>query len=178
LLVRLVNLAPPWELALDRTDWKLGRAHLNVLLLSIVVAKTRMAFPLLWSVLEKAEGTGKAGASHTGERTDLLARFVHLFGAASIACLYADREFVGAEWVSWLLSHRIAFCLRIKADTLIEDSRGALVCADWLFRELALTNLDQGEVSARAARRVRAERLCRCQADRARQRGRFSDRDQ
>jgi hypothetical protein len=30
LLVRLVKLAPPWELALDRTDWKLGKAHLNV----------------------------------------------------------------------------------------------------------------------------------------------------
>lgn len=147
LLVRLVNLAPPWELSLDRTDWKLGKAHLNILLLSIVVAKTRMAFPLLWSVLEKAEGgakgakratRGKAGASNTEERTDRLARFVHLFGATSIACLYGDREFVGADWVSWLLSHRIAFCLRIKADTLVTDGNGDLVCADWIFRDLAL----------------------------------------
>src|SRR5689334_2153013 len=136
-LARLVNLAPPWELALDRTDWKLGKAHLNVLLLSIVVAEIKMAFPLLWSVLEKAEGIGKAGASNTGERTDLLARFMRLFGADAIACLYADREFVGAEWVDWLLSNGIPFCLRIKADTLIEDSRGDLACADWVFRDLA-----------------------------------------
>src|ERR1700722_11386702 len=59
LLVRIVKVAPPWELSLDRTDWKLGqrlrcevgsgKRHLNVLLLSIVVVKTKMGFPLLWS---------------------------------------------------------------------------------------------------------------------------------
>jgi hypothetical protein len=139
-LARLVKLAPPWEVSLDRTDWKLGKAHLNVLLLSLVAAEVRMAFPLLWSVLAKAdaEGKGKAGASNTGERTDLLARFVRLFGADAIACLYADREFTGEDWLSWLFANGVAFCLRIKADTLVTDGNGDRVCADWVFRDLAL----------------------------------------
>jgi hypothetical protein len=141
------NTAPPWEISLDRTDWKLGRIHLNVLLLSIVVVKVKMAFPLLWSVLEKekkeaagktAGKTGKPGASNTGERVDLLGRFIGLFGAQAISCLYADREFVGVRWVEWLLTHGVSFQLRIKADTLVTNGNGEQVCADWIFRNLGL----------------------------------------
>jgi hypothetical protein len=159
LLANIVRIPPPWELSLDRTDWKLGKVHLNVLLLSVVVAHVRMAFPLLWSVLEKekekeqtqkekrigkrAQGgqtkrTGKPGASNTVERMDLLSRFVHLFGAESISCLYADREFIGAHWVEWLLANGISFQLRIKADTLVTNGNGKPVCADWIFRNLGL----------------------------------------
>jgi hypothetical protein len=146
LLARMVKVAPPWELSLDRTDWKLGKRHLNVLLLSIVVVKTKMGFPLLWSVLEKQTEdkgkTGKPGASNTAERIDLLARFVRCFGAESIACLYADREFVGTGWMGYLLDQGIPFQLRIRASILIPDGEewegGELAYADWVFRNLGV----------------------------------------
>jgi hypothetical protein len=135
LLIQIARVPPPWILSLDRTEWKLGRVHLNLLVLSVVVEKT--AFPLLWSVLQ-AQNQGKAGASNTAERCALLARFVALFGSDAIVYLCADREFVGKAWVGWLLEQGIAFRLRVKADTLIQDGKGEWVCADWLFRRLAV----------------------------------------
>ena len=35
-LAQLCKIPAPWNLSLDRTNWKLGKKHLNVLMLSIV----------------------------------------------------------------------------------------------------------------------------------------------
>ena len=51
---------------------------------------------LLFSILPKK------GTSNTKERIELVQRYVRLFGAESIDCLLADREFVGEHWVKWL----------------------------------------------------------------------------
>ena len=135
LVVALAGAESPWTLALDRTNWKLGKTQLNILLLALV--HRGVAFPLFWTVLEK-EGRGKAGNSNTDERIALLQQFVAAFGTDSIAYLCADREFTGKRWLAWLVKRGISFRLRIKADTLIENGRGHLVCADWLFRDCAL----------------------------------------
>jgi hypothetical protein len=50
-LARLSQVAPPWNLAMDRTNWKLGRVHLNIFMLCIV--ESYIGFPLLWITLEK-----------------------------------------------------------------------------------------------------------------------------
>lgn len=130
LLVGIANVPRPWVLSLDRTEWKLGKTSVNILMLSVVVGKS--AFPLLWLLLEIG-GKGKPGASHTDERIALMERFVALFGAESVAYLCADREFIGKEWVGWLLGQGISFRLRVRADTLIEADDGDMACADWLF---------------------------------------------
>ena len=57
LVVSLVGQEPPWVLALDRTNWKLGKSEINILMLSLVYKG--ISFPLLWQVL------GKAGSSNT-----------------------------------------------------------------------------------------------------------------
>jgi len=54
----------PWHLAMDRTNWKFGKADLNVLVLSVAVNQVRV--PLFWTVLDKA------GNSNTNERIDLM----------------------------------------------------------------------------------------------------------
>jgi hypothetical protein len=130
-LARLCGVAPPWHLSMDRTNWKLGKAHLNVLLLAIVVPG--ISFPLLWMTLSR-DGAGKAGNSHTRERIALMERFLSLFGPAACACLLADREFAGRDFLAWLEKAGIPYCLRLKADTLVANGRGELCCAAWLFR--------------------------------------------
>jgi hypothetical protein len=135
LVVRLVGQEPPWTLALDRTNWKLGKSEINILLLALVWRG--VAFPLFWTVLEK-EGRGKAGNSNTQERIALVERFVSTFGANKIAWLCADREFVSKQWLAWLLRQHISFRLRLKCDTLVANGRGEMVCADWLFRDCPL----------------------------------------
>ncbi len=52
-----------------------------------------MAYPLMFSMLPKK------GNSNTKERIALLQRYIRLFGANSIDCLLADREFVGEHWM-------------------------------------------------------------------------------
>lgn len=65
LLVQIAGVPTPWTLALDRTNWKLGKSELNILMLCVVYHG--IAFPLFWTALEK-EGRGKAGNSNAKER--------------------------------------------------------------------------------------------------------------
>ena len=48
LVVKLLKIEPPFVVAVDRTEWQLGKAWVNVLMLS--VSYKRVAIPLLWSV--------------------------------------------------------------------------------------------------------------------------------
>ena len=86
-VVKLLKLKAPWVLCLDRTNWKIGRQEVNILMLAI--ASRRFRIPLMWTVL------GKAGTSNQAERIALLRRYLVLFGSDSIAWLLADREFIG-----------------------------------------------------------------------------------
>lgn len=89
LVVRMLHLARPKCLALDRTQWKLGRTDVNILMLAIVTRRFRV--PLLWSVL------GHPGNSNTDQRIALMRRYLALFEPGSIDLLLADREFIGAD---------------------------------------------------------------------------------
>lgn len=131
LVAALTGVEAPWVLSLDRTNWKLGKTEINFLVLALV--HQGVAFPLLWTVLQK-EGQGKAGNSNTVERIALMERFIAALGKDSIAFVTADREFGSGKWMNWLLKQGISFRLRIKSNVLVENGRGEMVCADWLFR--------------------------------------------
>ena len=125
-VVRLVGVPAPWVLTLDRTDWYFGNTPLNVMVIGI--AYRGVAFPLLWTILEKK------GCSDTGERIALVAEFVRLFGHRSVRYLCANREFIGKDWFSYLRSQRIDFRIRLRHNTRVPNGRGALVQAWRLFR--------------------------------------------
>ena len=116
---RLASLLPtgaPWVLALDRSEWMLGEEPVNLLVLGVVCKGC--AVPLLWKPLEKK------GASDTGERIALLGQFVRLFGTNGIRFVSADREFIGKDWVAWLLEQRVPFRIRIKAGECLQAKEG------------------------------------------------------
>jgi Transposase DDE domain len=115
-----------FKLTLDRTNWKCGDANINYLVLGIVYRGS--AFPILWVALDKK------GHSNTQERMELMNRFLTIFGSQMIACLFADREFVGIKWFSYLIENNIKFVIRIKKNTQISNSRGVPVPAENLFR--------------------------------------------
>jgi hypothetical protein len=96
-----------WVLALDRTEWQRGQTRVNVLTLAVVALGC--ATPLLWTVLPEC------GASDTEERVQLMERFVALFGKERMRFVTADREFIGTDWIGWLLEQKIPFRIRIKA---------------------------------------------------------------
>jgi hypothetical protein len=105
-----------WILALDRTEWKRGKTTINLLVLAVVVHSC--AVPLLWTVMPDC------GASDTAERKELLGRFLKLFGRERMRFLTADREFIGFDWIAWLIQEKIPFRIRIKAGEYLLHSDG------------------------------------------------------
>src|SRR4030095_2671870 len=103
-VIKRLGVPGPWTLTLDRTNWQFGKTDLNILLLGIV--HQGIAYPLVWVVLPKA------GNSHTDERITVIDIFLDLFGKEQIACLLADREFVGAAWLRASRTERSDFSLR------------------------------------------------------------------
>ncbi len=96
-----------WTLALDRTEWRRGETTVNLLVLAVVTHGC--AVPILWRVMPDC------GASDTAERKELLGRFLALFGRERMRFVTADREFIGFDWVAWLLRQKVPFRIRIKA---------------------------------------------------------------
>lgn len=126
LVVKLLGVAGPWTLSLDRTNWKFGLVEINLLVLGIVHQGT--AYPIVWLSL------GKAGNSSTDERILLLELFLGLFEKEKIERLVGDREFVGKAWITWLRTQGIPFNLRVRNNFQVANGRGQMVSVCKLFR--------------------------------------------
>lgn len=148
LVLKLLGIPTPFVLSIDRTDWYLGSTPLNVFMLSVVYQG--VAFPLLWTVLEKK------GCSNTAERIQLLEKYVRLFGQDSIDFVTADREFIGQDWFRYLRKREIPFRLRLKENLKVTNARGTKkVSAKNLFR----TQKTGVAVLLRGQRKVLGEEL-------------------
>ncbi len=141
LVVKLLGVEGAWTLSLDRTNWKLGKVEINLLVLGIVYQG--IAFPIVWLNLDKA------GNSNTDERILILEIFLDLFGKERIERLVADREFVGNQWLCWLREQGIHFNLRVKENFQVTNARGQQVPVYKLFRS---TRVDQPLVIAEPRR--------------------------
>jgi hypothetical protein len=120
----------PYRLCLDRTNWKFGATDINILTIS--VCYSGVSIPLLWTML------AKRGNSNQKERTELINRFIRLFGAQSIENILADREFIGDEWIADLIALKVRFYFRIKENMWVKVPHSGLKKAFWLFNALPL----------------------------------------
>ena len=116
LVVRMIGACGPWHLCLDRTNWKVGQRHVNILVLAIVTRRHRV--PLMWSVL------GRSGSSSTAQRIALIQRYLSAFKGSTIKYLLADREFIGALWLDFLNENNIPFIIRVKANQSVTTQDG------------------------------------------------------
>ncbi len=104
-------------LAIDRTDWKFGRHHINVLMIGIAYRGT--AIPLVWKLL------GKAGNSSQEERIGLIRGLLWFLTdeqKTDIQAVTADREFVGHLWLRYLVDQDVDFVIRIRKDALVHKA--------------------------------------------------------
>lgn len=128
LSLQLLKIEPPFVIAIDRTEWQLGKSWVNVLMLS--VSYKRFAIRLLWTVWEEK------GCSDDRERREILERFVEQFGRESIDFVTADREFASRVWLEYLVGEQINFRLRIKSNAQITDKRGRRMRASQLWKRM------------------------------------------
>jgi hypothetical protein len=103
-----LNKKEKWRLILDRTNWKLGKVHINILFLA--VCKQKLAIPLFFTFLCDK----KRGNSSQQDRIDLIKRFTKTFGKKCIGLILGDREFIGAIWMNHLIKEGLPFCVRLK----------------------------------------------------------------
>lgn len=101
-----------WELSLDRTNWEYGNSSLNILAVTVWVKG--VGVPIWFELLDN-----KGGNSDQVTRIKIFDKIIKLFGVKRIKSVSGDREFIGNNWVGYLLKKKIKFCLRIKQDTLV-----------------------------------------------------------
>jgi hypothetical protein len=130
LIVQIAGLGSgKWTLIIDRTNWKFGQKHLNILVLSI--EQRGIAIPVLWSMLDN-----NGGNSNREQREALLSKFIRIFGSNQIEKFLADREFIGDEWLRYLANNGIKFYIRIRSDLTIGRSENELVTANSMVKKL------------------------------------------
>lgn len=111
LMVKLLN-KDRYTLCIDRTNWKLGRLNINILMVAVV--DDGLAIPLAFALLDKA------GNSNTLERTTLLEQVLEVLSPEQIDVLLADREFIG-QARRFLTDQKIAFAIRIRENSLADE---------------------------------------------------------
>ena len=129
-MLRLLKIEPLYTIAIDRTEWQLGKSWVNVLLLSVTYKS--LSIPVFWTVLDEK------GCSDNAERREILEKFIAEFGLESIRFVTADREFCSKEWLDYLVENEISYRLRIKANYQISNAGGELISASKLCRTLKI----------------------------------------
>ena len=140
-VVKLMEIPQPWVLSVDRTEWSFGETRFNFLVLGIV--HNGVAFPVVWDALDKK------GNSNSKERMDLIDRFYTIFPDAKVKYLTGDREFVGKEWLTYLLlDPKIPFCLRIRNSDQIDNGRQQLRAS------IVFAHLKPGQIKTLSGKRL------------------------
>ena len=129
LILKLIPVSGPYDLAMDRTNWKFSDTNINILTLGIIYEG--MAFPVVFKMMDKR------GNSNTEERIELVNRFLRIAGHDSIGHLMADREFVGSEWLEYLNAMGIHYHIRIRENFKVVR-HGQETRAFWLFNDVRL----------------------------------------
>jgi hypothetical protein len=103
---------------LDRTNWKYGKTNINIFVAAIICNAFNkgqsFAVPIVWEMLEKA------GTSNTRERIMIMKKVLDIVGRDNIDVILGDREFIGDEWITFLLEELIPFVLRIRNSMYVE----------------------------------------------------------
>ena len=126
LLVKLMQLSPPFVLVIDWTEWKCGAHWHNILTLGL--AAEDIVIPIAWRFL------ARKGCSDDAQRQQILQDYRAVFPRASIGYVCADREFASLEWLAFLTRAQIPYRLRIKAHHQLTDKHGRAMPARKLLQ--------------------------------------------
>lgn len=97
LIIYLVGIHGNVCMAIDRSNWKIGKTNINILFIGLLLPNG-LFIPVLWELLDKR------GNSNEKERTAILSRFTKVwYNHTGIqVTLVADREFIGLKWFKFL----------------------------------------------------------------------------
>lgn len=116
LIVNTFGKSPDCYLLLDRTNWKYGKIHINLLVVGLLYRD--VFIPLVWLDL------GRAGNSSSQQRLDLVDKLLLWWNLTDVPLpklhIAGDREFIGYEWLKGLELRKILYVMRIRANFKVE----------------------------------------------------------
>ena len=144
------NQKKSMTLIFDRTNWKFGKNHINILFLS--VCAQGISIPLFFTFLKGK----KSGNSNQQDRIDLIEKFIKTFGKKRIKVILGDREFIGYKWLGYLIKEKIPFCFRLKEGwQLVSGRTGNMIPVKKCFK-----GLKRGCVKRLGVRQLGAGKKC------------------
>jgi hypothetical protein len=120
-----------WVLAMDRTNWKFGRTHINILVVTVVIEG--VGFPIAWLMLPVRTKRGNSNKHH---RIKVMERVLEIMDCTDIRVLTMDREFIGRNWLGWLDTQEIPYIVRVKKDGKIGSTDAQSLCRYRRWRKL------------------------------------------
>ncbi len=96
-------------LCMDRTEWEFGSQNHNVLVLSVYTHG--VGIPIWFECLDN-----EGGNSDCDDRTYVLLSCIQYIGKERIKCIIGDCEFIGEEWIKFLLKQGIAFYIDVRTN--------------------------------------------------------------
>jgi hypothetical protein len=132
----LLGLLPQrsgYVVCIDRTEWHFGSQPVNVLM--IAVAYRGIAFPVVWSVLNRE------GSSSAEDGIALFKHFLQLARPENIRVVTGDREFIGKKWLALLADREIPFVVRLRKRRRLALGApdGPALPAEMFFRALSVS---------------------------------------
>lgn len=123
ILSLLPKPAESWVLAMDRTNWKFGKTHINILVVTVVL--DGVGFPIAWLMLPVRTKRGNSNKHH---RITVMQRVLDIMDCTGIKVLTMDREFIGKGWLGWLNTLEIPYIVRVKKDARIGNTQAQHLC--------------------------------------------------
>jgi Transposase DDE domain len=96
-------------LSMDRTEWEFGSQNHNVLVVSVYVHG--VGIPIWFECLDN-----KGGNSNSDDRAYVLLCCIKYLGISRIKCVIGDSEFIGEEWITFLMENGISFYLDVRTN--------------------------------------------------------------
>ena len=110
------------KISMDRTEWQFGKNWCNIL--AVTVNCGSVGIPIWIDVLDK-----NRGISNTNERIKTLQKVMDLIGVKRIRAFYADREFIGQDWIDYLLNKQLIFFIRLRNNCWFNlDGQAVQIC--------------------------------------------------
>jgi hypothetical protein len=100
------------KICMDRTEWEFGDQNHNVLVLTAY--SHGIGIPIWFEVLDN-----DGGNSHSDDRIYVIMKLLELLGKERVACVIADCEFIGEEWINWLVSEKITFYIDVRTNQFL-----------------------------------------------------------
>ena len=108
---------------MDRTNWKFGKSHINILFVTVIL--NGVGLPIAWRMLPKKTKRGNSNSRH---RIRLMKDVLAILPIEDIRALTMDREFVGGKWLAWLRLMEVPIRVRLRLGCLILQGISGFAC--------------------------------------------------